>query len=1019
MNSPRGSIWRKWDLHIHTPASFHWNGGKQFRDMNGEEKDLALDEIVRKINQSDVAAFAVMDYWTFDGYCAVRERIERTGQGFNKTIFPGMELRIDAPVDYRLNIHVVLSDLLTSQELQDFKGALKLGISDRPLSDASLVAFARGLDTDVARHYGFSVEDLQDERKLLQLGSKTAKITRESLKEALKAIPEKTCLVILPYDTSDGLKDLDWAAHPYDDSYFMQSAHIFETRDPDNIDLFLHRETERNRHFIGNFITTMGGRPKPPVSGSDAHRVSDYGVYPSERITWIKADPTFRGLLQLVNEPRERIFIGAVPPKLALVQQKKTKYVDSVEIKRKPDARISEVWFNNAVPFNTDLIAIIGNKGKGKSALTDIIGLLANTKQHNEFTFLSTKNFCQLKENKARNFQARLTWASGVQTTKGLDEPVDEQQPEMVKYIPQNFLETICTQLGGIEETEFDHELKKVIFSHVDYASRLGKASLDELISYKTTEANDQLQILRQEMHKINEGIVALEVKSSPSYRLGIENLLRVKREELTTHESSKPEAVQQPANDPQKQAEISLAAENLADAKRALEELEKQIASAVGEEAKQAQSMSVADKLLTRIENLERQVQNFSSQSADEFRAIGLSIGDVLSVTIKKEVLVEKKRTFADLLKAAQEQQDPAKADSPAQKKTSVKSRIEQLQASLDEPNKLYDAYTTALKTWEKQKEEIQGAEDDPETIRYFEAQLRSLADVPRLLSTSKVSRMMKATEIHAIIRQLAQTYRELYSPVNQFIETRSLAREKFQLNFEVGVVDTGFVDSFFEFVSHGVSGTFCGVEEGNKKLKEILAGQEFNTEQGVEAFLREIIDSLENDKRPGGGPTAIDSLMRTRKTTLELYDFVFGLSFLKPRYALRMGDKELNQLSPGERGTLLLVFYLLVDKDDIPLVIDQPEENLDNQTVYDLLVPCFKEAKQRRQIFIVTHNPNLAVVCDAEQIVWADLDKKNNYVMRYFTGAIESEILNKATVDVLEGTMPAFDNRESKYFE
>ena len=50
---------------------------------------------------------------------------------------------------------------------------------------------------------------------------------------------------------------------------------------------------------------------------------------------------------------------------------------------------------------------------------------------------------------------------------------------------------------------------------------------------------------------------------------------------------------------------------------------------------------------------------------------------------------------------------------------------------------------------------------------------------------------------------------------------------------------------------------------------------------------------------------------------------------------------------MSPGERGTLLLVFYLLLDKDDIPLVIDQPEENLDNQTVYELLVPCMKEAR------------------------------------------------------------------------
>src|ERR1700730_14032346 len=120
-------------------------------------------------------------------------------------------------------------------------------------------------------------------------------------------------------------------------------------------------------------------------------------------------------------------------------------------------------------------------------------------------------------------------------------------------------------------------------------------------------------------------------------------------------------------------------------------------------------------------------------------------------------------------------------------------------------------------------------------------------------------------------------------------------------------------------------------------------------------------------------------------------------------------MGDKELNQLSPGERGLLLLVFYLLVDKDDIPLVIDQPEENLDNQTIYKILVTCIKTAKQRRQVIMVTHNPNLAVVCDAEQIICASCDKPNN-LFSYVSGAIESPEIKAKDVEILEGTKPAF---------
>ena len=146
-------------------------------------------------------------------------------------------------------------------------------------------------------------------------------------------------------------------------------------------------------------------------------------------------------------------------------------------------------------------------------------------------------------------------------------------------------------------------------------------------------------------------------------------------------------------------------------------------------------------------------------------------------------------------------------------------------------------------------------------------------------------------------------------------------------------------------------------------------------------------------------------------------MYDHIFALEYLRPRYVLKLGDKELGQPSPGERGILLLAFYLLIDKDNIPLVIDQPEENLDNQTLYEFLVKCIKEAKRRRQIIIVTHNPNLAVVCDAEQVVCCSIDKVKGNRIEYESGAIENPIINKRIIDILEGTRPAFNNRKLKY--
>ena len=129
--------------------------------------------------------------------------------------------------------------------------------------------------------------------------------------------------------------------------------------------------------------------------------------------------------------------------------------------------------------------------------------------------------------------------------------------------------------------------------------------------------------------------------------------------------------------------------------------------------------------------------------------------------------------------------------------------------------------------------------------------------------------------------------------------------------------------------------------------------------------------------------------------------------------------GNKDLSILSPGEKGALLLVFYLLLDMDNSPLILDQPEDNLDNDSVANILVDFIKYAKKKRQIIIVTHNPNLAVVADAEQVIYVSIDKKDgcNFVVE--SGSIENPIINKHIVDVLEGAMPAFRKRDNKYID
>jgi predicted ATP-dependent endonuclease of OLD family len=125
--------------------------------------------------------------------------------------------------------------------------------------------------------------------------------------------------------------------------------------------------------------------------------------------------------------------------------------------------------------------------------------------------------------------------------------------------------------------------------------------------------------------------------------------------------------------------------------------------------------------------------------------------------------------------------------------------------------------------------------------------------------------------------------------------------------------------------------------------------------------------------------------------------------------------------KLSPGTRGIVLLLLYLAIDRiDRRPLLIDQPEENLDPKSVFDDLVPHFREARKRRQVIIVTHNANLVVNTDADQVIVATSEPAATGglpLIRYESGSLENSNIRKAVCDILEGGERAFLERERRY--
>ncbi|MHC4758145.1 MAG: OLD family protein, partial [Planctomycetota bacterium] len=128
----------------------------------------------------------------------------------------------------------------------------------------------------------------------------------------------------------------------------------------------------------------------------------------------------------------------------------------------------------------------------------------------------------------------------------------------------------------------------------------------------------------------------------------------------------------------------------------------------------------------------------------------------------------------------------------------------------------------------------------------------------------------------------------------------------------------------------------------------------------------------------------------------------------------SILLNGKPVNKLSPGQRSSAMLPLIALAEKS--PLVIDQPEDNLDNRLVGDVLVDILAELKESRQIIVCTHNPNIVVSGDAEQVIVLD-SESNNKGQLQLSGSIDNDDIVKTVIDIMEGGKEAFRARQLRY--
>ena len=451
--------------------------------------DDADELLCQALAENDIKAVAITDHFKID-----KTRIEHLRKLAPEIVFfPGVELRTDKGAN---NLHLILifSELSDLETLSaDFNAIM-------------LRTLAKSKESDETIYWQFDdiVEFCKNHGGLISIhaGKKSNGID----KEISNALPVKEAI------KSDIAKHVDF----------------FEVgKKKDIVDYYKYVFKEIDE--------------KPIILCSDCH---DPRKYSAKESLWIKANVTFEGLKQCIFQPSERVYVGTIPAAVDRVNKNKKANIDSLSVHRIIEPKNDGVsWFDFDISLNAGLVAVIGNKGSGKSAFSDIIGQVCKCRTMGSASFLNDNRFRKMPKNLASDYIAEIKWKDGHLERKGLDVNEFETVIEDAQYLPQKYIEDVCNDIGNI----FQEEIDKVIYSYVDRTERGSAANLAELVKNKSQMIQIEMEGVYKEIERLNECIIRLERKKTSQYRLLIVDSLKKYQEILERHEKNKPQEIKKP----------------------------------------------------------------------------------------------------------------------------------------------------------------------------------------------------------------------------------------------------------------------------------------------------------------------------------------------------------------------------------------------------------------------------------------------------------------------------------------
>lgn len=927
-----GSEWRRWDLHVHTPDS-----------VLETQYKYDWDGYISAIEQSDsgVAVIGITDYCSISGYEKVVE-YRRNGRMKNiETVIPNIEFRITPNTEKHkgINIHILVNPD-SIHHIAEIKNALsRLVIAHHgqnyACTEDQLMSYGRALYPETAH----------SDRTSLREGINNFKPSYDVLKKWYndeKWLKENS-IVVAANGSKDGVSGLRDGGFTGIKKDIYQFIDMVFSATPSDIHYFTGQGSKSKEDIVAEL-----GRLVPCIHGSDAHAIDKLFEPDHKRYCWIKADPTFNGLKQVVFEP-DRAFIGEISPETKAKYQtiKRVRYIDNSGANK-----FSKKW----ISLNKDLNTIIGGKSSGKSMLLYHIAKTINPNEVSNRIELSRSS--TYSNNLDLDFE--VEWSND--EVSKLSAP--DNQAKAVTYIPQLYINQLADKDG---REDLNKLVSKTLLQDDQYKDFVN--ALENKIRSVNLSINDKIDtrfLLISEYQKLLNELN--EIGNGKSVRSEIESL--------------------------------EVKAKAIREKSKWTKEQEKNYALLTHRKQCAIRAKDRLTYIQSGLRKFVKSIDNRQGQWVDTIRGqVQQDSGLIAQSTVIKGLL------------------DLMEKDLVARFNTTKNTANNKLQSIPDRLAALNDK----LEGIDRELKPLEENVKDKAALEQLNKQLKVERD--------KLARIsVKQKELEAITKKGEECIKELneeFSSLINLYKSHCTKVSDHQMDDDIKIEAHVVVDAskFDSFVScYHKSGAIRTVVND---VQDENGDYHFDIDSHA-AFVEKTANTIRGSQSP-----ALRKNQSLKDAYRLLYADYFGIDFL-----VTYKNDSIVHMSPGKRGLVLLSLMLELSNSTHPILIDQPEDNLDNRTIYSELKDFVRKCKNKRQIIMVTHNANLVVAADAECVVVADQRGQSGtsgtHQFEYIGGSLEHSLKSDNSYDyqsldelgirqhvchILEGGISAFKEREQKY--